>query len=316
MTIVAVVGTGRMGSAMSRALAGAGFALVLQNRTRARADELAAEIGGRVVDSPAEAAAVADVTITMLADIDAVRSAFDGPQGLLAGARAGSVLVDMSTVRPDTLTAFVERARDAGVGILDAPVSGSVHLAAAGTLTLMVGGDAADLDRARPALEALAGVIIHVGPLGSGAAMKLAVNTVIFGLNGALAEGLVLAEAAGIDRAVAYDVIAAGAAGAPYVGYKRAAFVDPEATPVAFSLDLTDKDLGLITSLAESLGVAMPQAAVNRALVRQASTNGRGARDFSSVAAELRARRTPGRTPAAAAAGAGVAGSSGEGAAT
>ncbi len=291
MTTVAVVGTGRMGSAMARALARAGFDLVVQNRTRDRAAVLATEVGCRAVDTPVEAAAAADVVITMLADDAAVREAYAGPDGLLEGARPRVVLVDMSTVRPDTITAFAERARDAGAGLLDAPVSGSVQLAEAGTLTLMVGGEAADLARARPALEAVSKSIFHMGPLGTGAAMKLAVNTVIFGLNGALAEGLVLAEAAGIDRALAYDVIAAGAAGAPYVGYKRAAFLDPEQTPVAFSLDLTDKDLGLITDYAAALGVPMPQTAVNRALVREASTDGRGSNDFSSVAAELRARR-------------------------
>jgi 3-hydroxyisobutyrate dehydrogenase/2-hydroxy-3-oxopropionate reductase len=144
-----------------------------------------------------------------------------------------------------------------------------------------------------------------MGPLGTGAAMKLAVNTVIFGLNGALSEGLVLAEAAGIERALAYDVIAAGAAGAPYVGYKRAAFVEPDSTPVAFSLDLTDKDLGLITAYAEALGVDMPQTAVNRALVRDAAAGGRGSNDLSTVAAELRGRRAK-PTPA-------LAGSTGEG---
>jgi 3-hydroxyisobutyrate dehydrogenase/2-hydroxy-3-oxopropionate reductase len=201
------------------------------------------------------------------------------------------VLVDMSTIRPDTITAFEPAALAAGAGLLDAPVSGSVQLAEAGTLTLMVGGREEDLERARPALEAVSKAIFHLGPLGTGAAMKLAVNTVIFGLNGALAEGLVLAEAAGIDRGRAYDVIAAGAAGAPFVAYKRAAFVEPDATPVAFSLDLTAKDLGLIAAYAESLGVAMPQAAANRALVREASTGGRGANDFAAVAAELRSRR-------------------------
>jgi 3-hydroxyisobutyrate dehydrogenase/2-hydroxy-3-oxopropionate reductase len=305
MTTVAVVGTGRMGSAMARSIARAGFDLVLQNRTRDRAAALAAEIGGRVVDI-----AAADVAITMLADDDAVRSAYDGPEGLLSRARSGTVLVDMSTVRPDTLGAFAERARAAGAGLLDSPVSGSVHLAETGTLTLMVGGDAGDLERARPVLQAVAKTIVHLGPLGSGAAMKLAVNTVIFGLNGALSEGLVLAEAAGIDRAAAYDVIAASAAGAPFVGYKRAAFLEPESTPVAFSLDLTEKDLGLIAAYAESLGVPMPQAAVNRAVVRQASSNGRGGNDLASVASELRSRRGP---PAAAAS---FAGSPGEGAPT
>jgi 3-hydroxyisobutyrate dehydrogenase/2-hydroxy-3-oxopropionate reductase len=131
-----------------------------------------------------------------------------------------------------------------------------------------------------------------MGPLGTGAAMKLAVNTLIFGLNGALAEGFVLAEAAGIDRAVAYDVFAASAAGAPFVDYKRAAYLEPETTPVAFSLDLTEKDLGLIAEYADALGVPMPQAAVNRALVRQASTGGRGSKDFASIAEELRSRRS------------------------
>lgn len=291
MTTVSIVGTGRMGSAMARAIARAGFDLVLHNRTRERAAALAAELNARVADTPREAAAFADVTITMLADDTAVTAAYNGPDGLLAGARAGSVLVDMSTVRPDTLAAFEGRARAVGAGLIDAPVSGSVHLAEAGTLTVMVGGEAEDLERARPVLEAVSKTIIHLGPVGTGAAMKLAVNTVIFGLNGALAEALVLAEAAGIDRATAYDVIAASAVGAPYVGYKRAAFLDPDATPVAFSLALTDKDLGLIAGVAETLGVAMPQAAVNRALVREASTNGRGSNDFATVAVELRSRR-------------------------
>lgn len=309
MTSVAVVGTGRMGSAIARTLARAGFELCVHNRTRDRAAILATEVGCRIAATPAEAAA-ADVVITMLADDAAVRSTYEGDDGLLAGAHAGGVLVDMSTVRPDVIASFEPAARAAGSGLLDAPVSGSVQLAEAGSLTLMVGGAAEDLERARPVLEAVSKTIFHMGPLGTGAAMKLAVNTVIFGLNGALAEGLVLAEAAGIERALAYDVIAAGAAGAPYVGYKRSAFLEPEATPVAFSLDLTDKDLGLISDYAAALGVELPQTAVNRALVRASSTDGRGSNDFASVAAELRARRAPPQRLEA------IAGSPGEGAQT
>lgn len=297
MTTVAIIGTGRMGGAMAVALARAGATLVLQNRTRDRAVALADQLGGtaRVVDSPAEAAAAADVSITMLSDDAAVRAAFGGPDGLAAGARPGTVLVDMSTVLPDTIRSVEAEVRARGAGLLDAPVSGSVHLAGSGALTLMVGGTADDLEAARPALEGLAKTIFHLGPLGSGASMKLAVNTLIYGLNGALAEGLVLAEAAGIDRATAYDVIAASAAGAPYVGYKRAAFVEPDATPAVFGLGLAEKDLGLIAAFAAELGVPMPQAAANLELVRAASTGGRGDRDFSTVAEELRARR---RTPA------------------
>lgn len=297
MTTVAVVGTGRMGSAMARSIARAGFDLVLHNRTPDRANLLAVGLGCDVAGTPREAAARADVTITMLADDAAVRDVYEGPDGLLAGARAGSVLIDMSTVRPDTITPFEPAARAAGAGLLDAPVSGSVHLAEEGALTIMVGGREDDLERARPVLQAVSKSIFHLGPLGTGAAMKLAVNTVIFGLNGALAEGLVLAEAAGIERGRAYDVIAASAAGAPFVAYKRGAYVEPDTTPVAFSLDLTAKDLRLIAEFAEVLGVAMPQAAANHALVLEASTGGRGSNDFAGVAAELRSRQAT-RSPA------------------
>jgi 3-hydroxyisobutyrate dehydrogenase/2-hydroxy-3-oxopropionate reductase len=291
MTTVAVVGTGRMGSAMARALAGAGHDLIVQNRTRSSCEALAGEIRARVVDTPAQAAAAADVTITMLADDAAVTAVYTGADGLASGARAGGVLVDMSTVRPDTIRSVAPQVRASGAGLLDAPVSGSVTLAETGQLTLMVGGESADLERARPVLENLAKTIFHLGPLGSGAVMKLAVNTVIFGLNGALAEGLALAEASGVDRAVAYDVIAAGAAGAPYVGYKRAQFLDPDGAPVAFSLALTEKDLRLISETAEAAGQPLPQSAVNLELVRAAARSLGADRDFAAVAAELRSRR-------------------------
>ncbi len=134
-------------------------------------------------------------------------------------------------------------------------MSGSVATTQSGELTIMVGGEMADLDRARPVFELLARRIVHIGGLGAGAAMKLAVNTVIFGLNGAVAEGLVLAERSGIERSLAYEVIAASAVGAPFVGYKRDAFVEPETTPVAFSLRLAEKDLRLIAGQAEATGL-------------------------------------------------------------
>lgn len=289
MAVVGLLGTGRMGSAMARAFAAAGHELVIWNRTPDGARTLAAEVGGRSAPRPADVAQAADVCISMLADGPAVDAVFGGPDGLLAGARAGNVLVDCSTVPPATIRAHEAAARAAGAGILDAPVSGSVGLAESGSLTLMVGGETRDLERARPVLDALARTIFHMGPLGSGAAMKLAVNTVIFGLNQALAEALVLAEAAGVRRDLAYDVLAASAVGAPFVGYKRAAFLDPEATPVAFALDLAAKDLGLIAELAEAVSVPMPQAATNLRVIQEASSGGRGELDFSSVAVQLRA---------------------------
>lgn len=288
MATVAVLGMGRMGSAMARALATGGADLVLYNRTADRAAALASELGARVASSAAEAASSADVAISMLADGPAVESTWGGSGGLVAGAREGSVLVDMSTVPPDTLRQFADLVRERRAGILDAPVSGSVGLAESGQLTIMAGGSAEDLDRARPVLELMARKITHVGPLGSGHALKLAVNAVIFSLNNGVSEALVLAERAGIERTLAYDVMASSAAGAPYLGYKREAFVSPDTAAVAFSLDLARKDLDLITDLADRLGVPMAQARTNKALVSEASANVGAARDFSAVASHLR----------------------------
>jgi 3-hydroxyisobutyrate dehydrogenase/2-hydroxy-3-oxopropionate reductase len=170
-------------------------------------------------------------------------------------------------------------------------VSGSVTLAESGKLTVMVGGDADALERARPVLDALAGRVFHLGPIGNGAAMKLAVNAVIFGLDVALAEALVMAERAGVDRAAAWDVFEASAIGAPFVGYKRAAFLDPATTPVAFALDLAAKDLGLIADLAEETGVPAQQARTNLEVIRAAAGSVGGERDFADVAEHLRRRR-------------------------
>jgi 3-hydroxyisobutyrate dehydrogenase/2-hydroxy-3-oxopropionate reductase len=292
-----------MGSAMSRALARAGYPPIVWNRTAESARTLAAEVGGRVADRPADVAATADVCLSMLADDAAVAEVWGGRDGLLAGARAGAVLIDLSTVSPSSILRFAPGVRAAGAAILDAPVSGSVSLAESGQLTLMVGGEADDLDRARPALEALAARIFHLGPLGSGHSMKLAVNAVVFGLNEALAEGLVLAERAGIDRAAAYDVLAASAVAAPYVGYKRAAFLDPDGTPTAFAVELAAKDLGLITDLAAALGVPVPQARVNRAVLQEAMAAGRSADDFSTVAEHLRSAGRPRAAPVGAGGG-------------
>lgn len=288
MTAVALLGTGRMGSAMARAMARAGHELVLWNRTPDRAQELARELGARTAATPAEAAAAVEVSVTMLADDAAVESVYRGPDGLIAGARGGTVLVDMSTIRPDTIRSLEGDARSAGVGLLDSPVSGSVTTAESGQLTLMVGGDPADLERARPVLEAVAKTIFHLGPVGTGAAMKLAVNGLVFALDVAVSEALVLAERAGIDRAAAYDVFQASVVGCTWLGYKRAAFLDPAGTPAAFGLDLAMKDLRLITSVADSLGVPVAQARTNLEAISAAADAGDEGRDFSWVAEHLR----------------------------
>ena len=167
----------------------------------------------------------------------------------------------MSTVPPPVCSVAERRARHGRRASSTRRCPAAAPTPNPAQLTIMVGGDAAALERARPVLDALAKRVFHLGALGTGAAMKLAVNTVIFGLNEALAEGLVLAERAGIDRALAYDVFAASAAGAPYVEYKRADFLDPEGDAAGVHAGAGCEGLGLITRLGRRLDVPVPQAA-------------------------------------------------------
>ena len=292
MTSVAVLGMGRMGAAMAGRLASCGFDVVVYNRSAERAHEVASSIGARQGSTPAAAVAGSDVAITMLSDDAAVQNVYAGATGIVAGLDERTVAVDMSTVLPGTIQGLESAVRATGAGILDAPVSGSVATATSGGLTVMVGGEMVDLARARPVFDALARHVVHVGGLGAGATVKLAVNTIVFGLSQAISEALVLAEKAGVDRAAAYDVFRASAVGAPFMEYKRAAFLEPETTPTAFALELAEKDLRLILELADRLGVAMPQARTNIEMVRAAGA-GDPKRDFATVAAYLRAGSAP-----------------------
>lgn len=292
---VAILGTGRMGSAMARALAAAGHDLTLYNRSPQRAQQLAAALGAMAGTSPTAAAAVSgvDVAISMVSDGPAVEALFGGSQGVIAGLGPTTVVLEMSTVPPSVSHALEARVRATGAGLVDAPVSGSVALAESGQLTIMAGGDEADLERARPVLDALAKRVFHLGTLGSGAVMKLAVNNIIFGLNQVLAESLVLAERAGVERATAYEVFASSAIAAPFVLYKRAAFVEPDTTPVAFALELAAKDLGLIRDLADQVGASVPQAELNAQQIALAAT-WRPQGDLAAVAGRLRASAADG----------------------
>lgn len=285
---VAVVGTGRMGGTMVGTLRRAGTDVVVYNRTRAKAEAVAGRTGAAVAGSAREAAAGAAVVISSLADDAAVEAAYAGPDGLAAGLGRGAVVCESSTIHPRTLDAVGPLVAGRGASLLDTPVSGSVQLLERGELTVMAGGDAAALEQARPVLEVLASRIFHVGGLGSGATMKLAVNTIVHGLNQALAEALVLAEQAGVARTAAYEVFAASAVAAPFVLYKRASYEHPDDTPVAFSLDLVAKDLDLALDLAAQAGATMAQAATNRRLVGDAIAAGLGDHDLSALAVYLR----------------------------
>jgi 3-hydroxyisobutyrate dehydrogenase/2-hydroxy-3-oxopropionate reductase len=226
----------------------------------------------------------ARVVLVSLADDEAALAAYHGEGGLLAGLAEGAVVCDTSTLDPRTVARLGPEVAARGAVLLDAPVSGSVSVAEAGRLTFMVGGDEAALERVRPVLGVLGGAVVRIGGPGAGATMKLVVNSVLLGLNQALAEGLVLAERAGVDRATAYDVLAAGAVGAPFVQYKRDAFLDPDGTAVAFTLDLVAKDLRLAAELAQRVGARADQLGVNRALAEEAVAAGHGGADLSAVA--------------------------------
>jgi len=285
---VAVVGAGRMGAAMAGTLRRAGVEVVVFNRTRSRAEAVAEATGAAVAATAREAAAGAQVVLSSLADDAAVGAAYTGTAGVLAGLQPGTVVCESSTIDPGTVQRLRPLVEDRGAFLLDTPVSGSVSTVEAGQLTIMAGGDPAVLDRVRPVLDPLAKQVFHVGELGSGAVMKLTVNSVLHGLNLALAEGLVLAERAGVERSTAYEVFAASAVAAPFVHYKREAFEHPGRPPVAFSLDLVAKDLDLVLTLAARAGAPMDQAATNRRVVQAAVAAGLGGNDLSELATYLR----------------------------
>jgi 3-hydroxyisobutyrate dehydrogenase-like beta-hydroxyacid dehydrogenase len=277
-----------MGGAMARRFAGAGFDLVVWNRDRTKAEELAAATGSSIADNPADASSRADIIVTSLADDAAMKAVYLGAGGIVAGIDEGSLALDTSTVDPSTIQE-VGRTIDArGAGFIDCPVSGSVSSVDAGSLTIMAGGDADSIDRARPLLASISKGVIRVGDRGAGAACKLAVNSLLHGLNIALSEALVLAERAGVDRRTAYEVFSSGAAGAPFLEYKREAYENPEGATVAFTLDLVSKDLELITALGDRVGAPMKQALCGLQIVREAVASGMADDDLSAVATYLR----------------------------
>jgi len=274
---------------MARRVAVAGFDLTLFNRTVSRAQAVAKDTRGAAVRSAREAAAAADVVLVSLADDAALEATYRGEDGLVAGLRPDAVVCDTSTVHPQTVRRLAPLVADRGATLLDCPVSGSVSVVEAGALAVMVGGDESALARVHPVLDAFASQVFPMGPIGAGAAMKLVVNSLVHSLNVALSEALVLGERAGLDREAVYAVFEAGAAGAPFVKYKREAYLHPESAAVAFTLGLVAKDQELIHALAQQVGARMDQADTSRRLVAEAVLGGLGERDLSAVAEFLRA---------------------------
>lgn len=285
---MAVIGLGRMGSAMARRFSGAGHRLIVWNRDRSKAEAVAADTDASVAESPSAAAAEADVVVTSLADDRALSEVYLGDGGIASGIREGAVAADTSTVDSETVRVVGAGIAAAGARFVDCPVSGSVSTVEAGTLTIMAGGDPGTVAEVEPVLSAIAAKVVRVGDLGAGSACKLAVNGLLHSLNVALSEALVLAEKAGVDRNSAYEVFASGAAGAPFVHYKRQAFEEPEDAAVAFTLDLVAKDLELITALGDRVGASLDQTKTSAAIVGETIAAGMGERDMSAVAVFLR----------------------------
>lgn len=284
---VGFAGLGRMGTPLAHRVLGAGFPLTVWNRTTERCEPLTS-LGADVVETPKALAQQSDVVITMVADADALGAILQGNDGVLAGLGEGSILVDLSTIGPTAAIEFATATGERGAHWIDAPVSGSTALAEKGELTLMMGGEPGAIERAEPVLAALSIKRFHLGAAGTGAAMKLAVNAIIAVINEAIAEALVLAERAGIPREAAYDVFAGGAVAAPYVLYKRDAFLRPEETPVAFSVELMRKDLRLAFELGERLGVELAAVRAADNVLERACELGLEQGDFSGVARVIR----------------------------
>jgi 3-hydroxyisobutyrate dehydrogenase-like beta-hydroxyacid dehydrogenase len=288
MMSVAFLGLGRMGLPMAANLASAGHELTVWNRTPDKAARFASEHGARTAATPAEAVANSEVVITMLADDLALLDAYTGEGGALAALRPGTLAVDMATVSPDTIAELGRLLGERRVDLVDAPVSGSVAAATAGSLTIMAAGKPEAVERATKVLAALGSRIIAMGPSGSGSSMKLAVNAIVHSLNQAVAEALVLAERAGIERTRAYEVFANSAVAAPFVLYRREAYERPGEVPVTFRLELAAKDLRLALALAEEVGADLPQTRTNLAVLDEAVAAGFGQDDESGVAQHLR----------------------------
>jgi 3-hydroxyisobutyrate dehydrogenase len=283
---VAVLGLGTMGSGMAQNLLKAGHTVTVYNRTFAKAEALRSA-GAGVAVTPAEAARGAEFVIAMLADDQASRGVWLGSDGALQAAGPGTVLIDSSTVSPAWISELANAAGQRGLEFLDAPVTGSRAQAAAGQLSFLVGGSDTGVAKATPVLQAMSKEIVHVGPVGSGAKLKL-INNFLCGVQiASLAEGLTWIERSGLNRERALAVLKAGAPGSPLLG-AISTRMENKAYEVNFLLRLMAKDLSYAETEAAHEGVELSTAHIARALFEKAIAAGYGEADMSSVIEPLR----------------------------
>ncbi|MBO9340310.1 MAG: NAD(P)-dependent oxidoreductase, partial [Chloroflexus sp.] len=241
---IGFIGLGIMGRGMAANILRAGFPLTVWNRTPGRADELVAA-GARLATSPADLAAHSDIVISCVSDTPDVEAVLFGPHGVVEGARAGTLVIDMSTISPQGAQQFAARLAERGIGFLDAPVSGGSEGAARGTLSIMVGGPAALVERAMPVLQAMGKTITHVGDHGAGQTVKLVNQILVVGTMLAISEALVFAQASGVDLEKTLAAVSGGAAGSWMLTNRGPQVIRRDWRP-GFTIDLQQKDLRLV----------------------------------------------------------------------
>jgi 3-hydroxyisobutyrate dehydrogenase len=282
---IAFLGLGIMGSRMARNLRAAGHDVVVWNRTRSRADEL----GEPIADTPREAAKGAGVVITMVVDAPQVEEVLFGDNGAAEGLSEGALVVDMSTIAPSAVKQIASRLSERGISFVDAPVTGSKPRAEDGTLTIMAGGSDSDFARAKPLFEAMGKLIVHCGPSGHGAMVKL-LNNALAAINAAaLAEAIDVAETYGLDSDRLIEVMSAGSAKSTMLDLKARPMVERDYDPL-FKLDHMLKDVRHCITEAKALGENFDLAANAEVLYAAAADAGYGDQDFAAVAEAVRQR--------------------------
>jgi 3-hydroxyisobutyrate dehydrogenase len=289
ITDVGFIGVGTMGFPMASNLLAAGFSLVVHDRDPAPVAKLV-ELGAGSGASPREVGERCRHVVTMLPNSPHVEAVLTGPDGLLAGLAPGGTIIDMSTIDPGTTRALAAQARDRGLRLIDAPVSGSTVKARDGTLTIMVGGDAAVLEECRPILDVLGENIVHVGPVGTGETVKLVNNLIAAISMAAVAEGFNIGVRHGLDPRVLYEVVSKSSGDCwslrtrvPYPDVVTASPANEGFAP-GFMADLMHKDVGLALAAAKAVDAPALLGAVAEQLYRAARARGHGREDFSAVA--------------------------------
>jgi 3-hydroxyisobutyrate dehydrogenase-like beta-hydroxyacid dehydrogenase len=290
MTTIGFVGLGAMGGRIAGRLLNSGHPLVGWNRTNAKAAPLM-ELGLVWCGTPREVGEAAEVVLSMVTDDTALEAIAAGPDGLLAGLAAGKIWVDMSTVSPRASSALAEQARALGATMLDAPVSGSVHEAESGTLTIMVGGDGQAFATVEPLLHELGSAVRHIGTNGQGLLLKLAINISLAAQMLAFSEGVLLAERGGIARELAVEVMAGSSIGSPLLHGRAPLFLDlPD--EAWFDVELAHKDIQLALATGSTEHVPLPSAALADEWFTKATSLGYGHRDVASLLTVLAETRT------------------------